>query len=58
MDECRIAYLHPALHYGHTATTLTCAFAHHDGQSKGGGLSLLILVAILPHLPDAALHVG
>lgn len=58
MGERRIAYLHPALHYEHTATTLTCAFSHHDGQSKGGGLSLLILVAILPHLLEAALHVG
>lgn len=58
MSGRRVARLHLALRYKHTVTTSACAFSHHDGQSKGGGLSLLVLVAILPHLLKAGLHDG
>lgn len=44
--------------FRHAGTTLACACSHHVGQSKGGGLSLLILVAILPHRLRAEVHVG
>lgn len=58
MSGRRFARLHLILHRKHAVTTFACAFSHHDGQSKGGGLSLLILVAILPHRLKAELHVG
>lgn len=34
------------------------AFSYHDGQSNGGGPSLLVLVAILPHIVTAEVHIG
>lgn len=58
MSEPCFAHLHQVLRYRQTVTTLACEFAHHVGQSKGGALSLLILVAILPHLLIAEVHDG
>lgn len=58
MDKRRFAKLHFILHYKQRVITLAYAFSHHDGQSKGGGPSLLVLVAILPHLLRAERHHG
>lgn len=52
------ARLHAGSRDRPAATALPRAFTHHVGQSNGGGLSLLILVAILPHRLKAALHAG
>lgn len=43
----------------YSVTAPTCAFSYHDGQSKGGGPSLLILAAILLlHIKAAACWVN
>lgn len=58
MKKRRSAQLHFILNYKQIIRTLTYAFSHHDGQSKGGGPSLLVLVAIFPHLLIAERHHG
>lgn len=44
-----LARVHPYSLCAREGTTRACACSHHDGQSKGGGPSLLLLVAILLH---------
>lgn len=44
-----LARAHPYSLCAREGTTRACACSHHDGQSKGGGPSLLLLVAILLH---------
>lgn len=47
-----LARVHPYSLCAREGTTWACARSHHDGQSKGGGPSLLLLVAILLHFPE------
>lgn len=54
----RFALLHLISRYTNDGETLAYAFSYHDGQSKGGGPSLLILVAILLHILAAEMHNG
>lgn len=44
-----LASLHPFSFCLQEWATLACVFPHHDGQSKGGEASLLLLDAILLH---------
>lgn len=44
-----LARVHPYSLCAREGTTRACECSHHDGQSKGGGPSLLLLVAILLH---------
>lgn len=46
MHHCRFVSAHDKTRHVNPA----CGYSHHDGQSKGGGPSLLVLVAILIHL--------